>query len=100
MKKIESTLRPMIGGLVILVALIGLIGTAIKNPQPHDIPVGLVGPAPATQQIQQAFATAAPGAFQFTTYTSEQDARAPKELGLLHRHRECRLWTPDRSTLL
>jgi len=76
MKKIESTLRPMIGGLVILVALIGLIGTAIKNPQPHDIPVGLVGPAPATQQIQQAFATAAPGAFQFTTYTSEQDARA------------------------
>ena len=76
MKKIESTLRPMIGGLVILVALIGLIGTAIKNPQPHDILVGLVGPAPATQQVQQAFATAAPGAFQFTTYTSEQDARA------------------------
>ncbi|TMB98087.1 MAG: hypothetical protein E6J40_06940 [Chloroflexi bacterium] len=76
MKKIESTLRPMIGGLVILVALIGLIGTAIKNPQPHDILVGLVGPAPATQQVQQAFATAAPGAFHFTTYASEQDARA------------------------
>jgi hypothetical protein len=76
MKQVESTLRPIIGGLVILVALLGLIGTAIKNPQPHDIPVGLVGPAPATQQIQQAFATAAPGAFQFTTYASEQEARA------------------------
>jgi hypothetical protein len=76
MKQVESTLRPIIGGLVILVALLGLIGTAIKNPQPHDIPVGLVGPAQATQQISQSFATAVPGAFQFTTYASEQEARA------------------------
>ncbi len=59
-----------------MVVLIGLIGTAIRNPQPHDIPVGLVGPAPAVQQISSSFATAAPGAFQFTTYASEQDARA------------------------
>ncbi|TMC99439.1 MAG: hypothetical protein E6J05_05790 [Chloroflexi bacterium] len=76
MKQVEAALRPIIGGLVILVALIGLIGTAIKNPQPHDIPVGLVGPAQATQQISQSFATAAPGAFHFTTYASEQEARA------------------------
>jgi len=76
MKQVEAALRPIIGGLVILVALIGLIGTAIKNPQPHDIPVGLVGPAQATQQISQSFATAAPGAFHFTTYASEQEASA------------------------
>ena len=73
---LETFLPPLIGGLLILITLIGLIGTAIKNPQPHDIPVGLVGPAQAVQQVSSSFATAAPGAFQFTTYTSEQDARA------------------------
>ena len=73
---LEAFLPPLIGGLLILITLIGLIGTAIKNPQPHDIPVGLVGPAQAAQQVSSSFATAAPGAFQFTTYTSEQDARA------------------------
>ena len=72
----EAVVPPLLGGLLILVALIGLIGTAIKNPQPHDIRVGLVGPAPATQQISSAFASNAPGAFQFTSYASEDSARA------------------------
>ena len=72
----QTILAPLVGGLLILVALIGLIGTAIKNPQPHDIKVGLVGPTPALEQISTAFATNAPGAFQFTTYASEDAARA------------------------
>src|SRR5216683_2825055 len=76
LRRVEPFLPPLVGGLLIVVVLIGLIGTAIRNPQPHDIPVGLVGPAPAVQQISSSFATAAPGAFQFTTYASEQDARA------------------------
>ena len=76
MRRVQSFLPPLVGGLLIVVVLIGLIGTAIKNPQPHDIPVGLVGPGPAMQQISSSFATAAPGAFQFSTYASEQDARA------------------------
>jgi hypothetical protein len=59
-----------------VVVFIGLIGTAIRSPQPHDIPVGLVGPSPAVQQISSSFGTNAPGAFQFTEYASEQDARA------------------------
>ena len=76
MRRVQSFLPPLVGGLLIVVVLIGLIGTAIKNPQPHDIPVGLVGPGPAMQQISSSFATGAPGAFQFSTYASEQDARA------------------------
>ena len=72
----QTILPPLVGGLLILVALIGLIGTAIKNPQPHDIRVGLVGPAPALQQISTAFASNAPGAFAFTNYASEDAARA------------------------
>ena len=43
-------LVPIVGGLVFLVALLGLIGTAIRDPHPHDLAVGLVGPAPAVQQ--------------------------------------------------
>src|SRR5258706_4391334 len=76
LRRVEPFLPPLVGGLLIVVVLIGLIGTAIKNPQPHDIPVGLVGPARAVQQIASSVATAAPGAFQFTTYASDQGARA------------------------
>src|SRR5205814_3805865 len=72
----QTLLPPLVGGLLILVALIGLIGTAIKNPQPHDIKVGLVGPTPVLEQMSTAFASNAPGAFQFTTYASEDAARA------------------------
>jgi hypothetical protein len=72
----ETYIAPMVAGLLALVTLIGLIGPAIKSPSPHDIPVGLVGPAPATQRISQAFASNAPGAFRFTTYESEADARS------------------------
>src|SRR2546430_10117735 len=75
-EKLETLVQPVVAGLLALVTLIGLIGPAIKSPSPHDIPVGLVGPAPATQQIATAFATNAPGAFHFTTYGTETDARA------------------------
>src|SRR5882672_111504 len=75
-QRLEKIVPPVIGGLLLLIALLGLIGTAIRDPRPHDIPVGLVGPAAAVQQISTAFGTNAPGAFQFTTYGSEADARA------------------------
>lgn len=74
--RMQRLLPPIIGGLLLMFALIGFIGTAIKDPHPHDIPVGLVGPAPAVQQISGAFGKNAPGAFQFTTYGSEADGRA------------------------
>src|SRR5689334_3937011 len=72
----DGLVAPLVGGLVLLVALIGLIGTAIRDPRPHDIPVGLVGPAPAVRQISTAFGSAAPGAFRLTSYGSEDAARA------------------------
>src|ERR1700682_6298836 len=74
--RLEMFLPPIVGGLVLLVALVGLIGTAIRDPHPHDIPVGLVGPAPVLQQMSAGFATAVPGAFRFTSYGSEADARS------------------------
>jgi hypothetical protein len=75
-KSLTGLVPSLVGGLLIVVVFIGLIGTAIRSPQPHDIPVGLVGPAPAVQQMTSAFETNVPGAFQFTRYASEQDARA------------------------
>ena len=75
-RALETHVQPLVAGLLALVTLIGLIGPAIKNPSPHDIPVGLVGVAAATNQIAGAFAANAPGAFRFTDYPSEADARA------------------------
>lgn len=71
-----SWLPPIVGGLVVLLVLIGLIGTAIRDPRPHDIPVGLVGPAAAVEQMSAQFGSAAPGVFQFSTFQSEDAARA------------------------
>lgn len=73
---VMDVVRPIVAGLLLLGTLLGLIGTAIQNPSPHDIAVGLVGPAPATSQISAAFAANAPGTFVFTTYASEAEARS------------------------
>ncbi|TMG27301.1 MAG: hypothetical protein E6H95_08765 [Chloroflexi bacterium] len=67
---------PIAAGLVVLVTLLGLIGTAIRDPRPHDIPVGVAGPAPAAAQITGAFNSKAAGTFKFTTYDSEEQARS------------------------
>jgi hypothetical protein len=68
-------IAPLVAGLVLLVTLIGLIASALHDPRPHGIPIGLVAPAAAREQISSRFDQAAPGAFKFTTYDSEQAAR-------------------------
>lgn len=68
----ETYVQPVVAGLVALVTLIGLIGPAIKNPQPHDIPVGVVqgGGSPVAF-----LSSSAGGPFTITTYDSERAAR-------------------------
>jgi hypothetical protein len=73
---LEQTLRPVIGGLVILVTLMAILGLGIRDPRPHDIPVGIAAPAPLVQQLTTGFGQAAPGAFAFNTFASEAEARA------------------------
>lgn len=73
---VQRFVAPLVAGLLLLVTLLALIGTAIRDPKPHDIPVGLVGPAQAYGQVQAAFAKNAPGTFAFTIYDTEADARA------------------------
>src|SRR5438270_5771325 len=73
---VERLVAPLAAGLVVLLALLGLIGTAIRDPRPHDIPVGLVGPAQALQPMTDALAQKVPGVFKFTSFDSEDAARA------------------------
>src|SRR5439155_16283393 len=73
---IEPVAAPIAAGLVVLVTLLGLIGTASRDPRPHDIPVGLARPAPARQRMTTGFDAKAPVTFTFTTYPSEYQARA------------------------
>src|SRR5260221_43088 len=75
-ERIRRRVALVVAGLLLLFTLLGLIGTAIRDPRPHDLAVGLVGPGPAVQQISSAFAANSPGAFKFTSYASEAAARA------------------------
>jgi hypothetical protein len=72
---LEQTARPIVAGLVLLVTLMAILGLGIRDPRPHDIPVGVSAPAPVVQQLTAGFQQAAPGAFAITAYASEAEAR-------------------------
>jgi nucleotide-binding universal stress UspA family protein len=48
--------------------------SAFHKPTPHDLPVGIVGSAAVTRQVEHALGSAAPGAFRFRSYPSEASA--------------------------
>jgi hypothetical protein len=75
-QELERWAVPIVGGVVLLVTLLFIVGAAIRDPRPHDIPVGLSGPPAAIEPLVAAFGQNAPGAFAFTTYESEDAARA------------------------
>ena len=53
---------------------VALTLSAFHRPTPHDLPVGIVGPAAATGQVEHALDAAVPGAFRFVSYPSEASA--------------------------
>src|SRR5689334_10759522 len=72
----EHVAGPIVAGLLLLLTLLLVLGPALRDPRPHDLPVGIVAPPPVAQQLAQAFGQNAPGAFAFTTYPTEADALA------------------------
>jgi hypothetical protein len=72
--QVEAVVRPMAAGLLVLVTLLLVVGAAIREPRPHDIPVGVNGPPAAIDPIVAGFGQNAPGAFAFTSYGSEAEA--------------------------
>ena len=68
----ETYVQPLVAGLLALVTLIGLIGPAIKSPQPHDIPVGIVQGGGSQFDF---LSSSAGGPFKVMTYDRELAAR-------------------------
>ena len=55
---------------------VALTLSAFHKPSPHDLPVGIVGSAVVTRQVEHALAGAAPGGFRFRSYGSQASAVA------------------------
>jgi len=53
---------------------VALTLSAFHKPTPHDLPVGIVGSAAVTRQVEHALAGADPGAFRFRSYRGEASA--------------------------
>lgn len=54
---------------------VALTLSAFHAPRPHDLPVGIVGPATVTSRVEHALDSAAPGAFGWRSYPSQAGAR-------------------------
>src|SRR5262245_42376897 len=72
-------MRKLIGA-VAAVTLLGLVFVAsflgaLHQPEPHDVPIAVVGPAQVAGQLDQAVTERAPGAFDLRAYSSEEAAR-------------------------
>ena len=64
-----------LAGFIVASAAFGAIFITLTlsgfhEPTPHDLPVGIVGPAAVTTQVEHALDRAAPGAFRFSGYPS------------------------------
>jgi hypothetical protein len=75
-KKAEHDSRPVAAGIVVLLTVIVLLGAAVRDIRPHEVPVGISAPQQVADQLVGGFAQNAPGAFAFTTYSTEAAARS------------------------
>ncbi|MCK2215631.1 ABC transporter permease [Actinomadura sp. ATCC 31491] len=68
-------LVPTLVGLVIGTLFVTIFLAAFHTPEPHDLPVGIVGPAGQVEGVERALAATAPGTIAFTGYASAAAAR-------------------------
>lgn len=66
-------------GIVVGVSLLGMLFSgsflgAFHNPEPHGVPVAVVGPTQLVQQLEAAIGQKRPGAFELSEYTSQDVA--------------------------
>ena len=59
---------------VFAAVFVALTLSAFHDPAPHDLPVGIVGPAAAAAQVERAVDGSAPGSFRFRGYPSVASA--------------------------
>ena len=97
----RARFRPHVGYVVAMTLFAGvfvaLVLSAYHAPRPHNLPVGIVAPAPVATQIETALDKAAPGAFAPQIYGSEAAARTGLSRGTLD---GALIATPGRPRLL
>ncbi len=71
----RAILAAMVASVVMVFFFVWLFAAALHQPQPHDLPVGFVGPAAVAEQVAAGVEANAPGAFVFTSYSSADEAR-------------------------
>ncbi len=64
----------ILASAVFVAIFVAVTLSAFHKPTPHDLPVGIVGSAAVTRQVEHALGSAAPGAFRFRSYPSEASA--------------------------
>jgi nucleotide-binding universal stress UspA family protein len=64
----------IVASAIFVAIFVALTLSAFHKPTPHDLPVGIVGSAAVTRQVERALDIAAPGAFSFRSYSSEASA--------------------------
>jgi nucleotide-binding universal stress UspA family protein len=64
----------VLASAIFVAIFVALTLSAFHKPTPHDLPVGIVGSAAVTGQVEHALGRAAPGAFRFRSYPSQASA--------------------------
>lgn len=71
----KSVVNPTVTGLVIGILFVTVFLAAFHAPEPHNLPVGIVGASQQVKAVEQAVAENAPGKLEFITYDSAAEAR-------------------------
>jgi hypothetical protein len=66
----------LVTSAIFVAVFVALTLSAYHRPTPHDLPVGIVGSAAITRQVENHLDSAAPGAFRFRSYPSQASATA------------------------
>lgn len=78
--KVVGRVGDIVGPLIALAALVSLLALALALPAmkaaPHDLPVGIAGPAVAAGPVSQQLATGQPGAVSLTSFPDEAALRS------------------------
>jgi len=76
LKRHRVPIALVIANLVFASLFMTLALSAFHQPTPHDLKVGVVGPAQVTRTLQRTLDAEAPGGFELRAYPSQQQARA------------------------
>ena len=69
-----AVLRPLVIGLAVAAAFVTVFLAALHHPEPHGLPVAVVGPRPAVTAVEGALDKQQPGGFRFTAYPDSASA--------------------------